>query len=166
LSDSNVLRSVEGNLMITDAGPRLIEYNCRFGDPECQPIMSRLNSDVLELLLAAVDGNLDKIKLKWSRNSALTVVMAAKGYPGSYKKGTEIKGIEAAEKISGVQVFHAGTKMEGGRLLANGGRVLGVTATGSSIEEAQKKAYKAIESIDWPEGFCRSDIGSRAIGRN
>ncbi len=165
-ADGNPYRGVLfAGLMITDKGPRLIEYNCRFGDPECQPIMSRLNSDLLEVLLAAVDGTLDKIKLKWSRSSALTVVMAAKGYPGSYKKGTEIKGIEAAEKIAGVQVFHAGTRQEDGRLLANGGRVLGVTATGSSIEVAQKKAYKAIEAIDWPEGFCRSDIGWRAIGR-
>lgn len=165
-ADGNPYKGVLfAGLMITDKGPRLIEYNCRFGDPECQPIMSRLNSDLLELLLAAVDGNLDEIKLKWSRSSALTVVMAANGYPGPYKKNTEIKGVEAAEKIAGVSVFHAGTKMEDDHLLSNGGRVLGVTATGSSIEVAQQKAYKAIACIDWPEGFCRSDIGWRAIGR-
>ncbi len=152
-------------LMINEDGPRLIEYNCRFGDPECQPILSRLNSDLLEVLLAAVDGKLDKIKLKWSRNSALTVVMAANGYPGAYEKNTEIKGIDAAEKIRGVQVFHAGTKAKGDKILANGGRVLGVTATGKSIEVAQKKAYEAIERIDWPGGFNRTDIGWRAIDR-
>ena len=152
-------------LMINEAGPRLIEYNCRFGDPECQPIMSRLNSDLLEVLLAAVDGKLDTVKLKWSRNSALTVVMAANGYPGPYDKNTEINGIEQAEKISGVKVFHAGTKSENGRVLAIGGRVLGVTATGKSIEVAQKKAYDAISRIDWPGGFNRTDIGWRAIDR-
>lgn len=152
-------------LMINDKGPRLIEYNCRFGDPECQPILSRLNSDLLEVLLAAVDGKLDKIKLKWSRSSALTVVMAANGYPGAYEKNTEIKGIEEAEKIRGVQVFHAGTKARGDKILANGGRVLGVTATGKNIEVAQKKAYEAIKRIDWPGGFNRTDIGWRAINR-
>jgi len=153
-------------LMITDTGPRLIEYNCRFGDPECQSIMSRLNSDLVELLLAAVDGTLDKVKLKWSRSSALTVVMAANGYPGRYQKDTEISGIEAAEKVAGVKVFHAGTELRNGRTLAIGGRVLGVTATGSSIEVAQKRAYEAIERIDWPDGFNRTDIGWRAINRS
>ncbi len=152
-------------LMITDTGPRLIEYNCRFGDPECQPILSRLNSDLLELLMAAVDGKLDKVKLKWSRSSALTVVMAAKGYPGSYQKNTEIKGIDNAEQIAGVKVFHAGTVKKDGRIRAVGGRVLGVTATGKSIAVAQKRAYAAIERIDWPEGFIRTDIGWRAMDR-
>lgn len=152
-------------LMINEKGPRLIEYNCRFGDPECQPILSRLKSDLLDLLLAAVDGRLDQVKLQWSSTPALTVVMAANGYPGTYQKNTEIKGIEEAEKIAGVKVFHAGTKSVDGQLLANGGRVLGVTATGKSIELAQKKAYEAIARIDWPGGFNRTDIGWRAIGR-
>ena len=152
-------------LMITDTGPRLIEYNARFGDPECQAIMSRLTSDLLELLLAAVDGKLDQIELKWSKDSALTVVMAANGYPGDYKKGTEIKGLEEAEKQAGVHIFHAGTKSEKGRITAVGGRVLGVTATGKTIEEAQKKAYEAVAKVDWPDGFNRTDIGWRAIDR-
>jgi phosphoribosylamine--glycine ligase len=152
-------------LMITETGPRLIEYNARFGDPECQAVMSRLNSDLLELLLAAVDGRLDQIKLKWSTVSALTVVMAANGYPGDYKKGTPIKGIEIAEKITGVKVFHAGTKSENGSVMAIGGRVLGVTATGKTIKDAQKNAYNAVAKIDWPQGFNRTDIGWRAINR-
>ena len=152
-------------LMITDTGPRLIEYNARFGDPECQAIMSRLTSDLLEVLLAAVDGKLDQIKLKWSNNSALTVVMAANGYPGDYKKGSEIKGLDEAEKPAGVHIFHAGTRSENGRISAIGGRVLGITATGKTIEDAQKKAYQAVAKIDWPEGFNRTDIGWRAIDR-
>jgi phosphoribosylamine--glycine ligase len=152
-------------LMITDTGPRLIEYNVRFGDPECQAVMSRLESDLLELLLAAVDGGLEQIKLKWSKNSAITVVMAANGYPGDYKKGTEIKGIEAAEKIVGVQIFHAGTEIQNGIIAAIGGRVLGVTATGKTINDAQKNAYNAVAKIDWPQGFNRTDIGWRAINR-
>jgi phosphoribosylamine--glycine ligase len=152
-------------LMITDTGPRLIEYNARFGDPECQAIMCRLNSDLLEVLLAAVDGRLDQIELKWSKSSAITVVMAANGYPGDYKKGTEIKGIEVAEKIMGVQVFHAGTKYQNGCIIAIGGRALGVTATGKTIKDAQKRAYDAVDKIDWPHGFNRTDIGWRAINR-
>ena len=152
-------------LMITETGPRLIEYNARFGDPECQAVMSRLNSDLLELLLAAVDGRLDKVELKWSKDSALTVVMAANGYPGDYKKGATIRGIEIAEKISGVKVFHAGTQSENGNIIAIGGRVLGVTATGKTIEDAQKNAYDAVAKIDWPHGFNRTDIGWRAINR-
>jgi len=151
-------------LMITDEGPKLIEYNCRFGDPECQPLMMRLKSDLLEVLLAAADGKLDKIKLEWNRNAALTVVMAAEGYPGSYEKGSEIRGIAEAEK-NGVVVFHAGTKADGERIFANGGRVLNVTAMAPGVAKAQKKAYDAVAKIDWPEGFCRSDIGWRAIDR-
>ncbi len=153
-------------LMIGEDGPKVIEFNCRFGDPECQPIMARLQSDALEMLLAAAQGELDKIKLKWDPRAALTVVMAAEGYPGNYKKGTEIKGLDAAGAMDGVTVFHAGTKVDAdGRILANGGRVLGVTALGASVEAAQKLAYKAVDTIDWPEGFCRRDIGWRAVGR-
>ncbi len=153
-------------LMIGEDGPKVIEFNCRFGDPECQPIMSRLKSDALEMLLAAAKGELDKIKLKWDPRAALTVVMAANGYPGSYAKGTEIKGLDDAGAMEDVTVFHAGTRTDGnGRMLANGGRVLGVTALGDTVEEAQKRAYDAVDAIDWPEGFCRRDIGWRAVGR-
>ncbi len=151
-------------LMITDAGPKLIEYNCRFGDPECQALMVRLESDLLEVLLAAVAGELDKVELKWSRNAALTVVMAVNGYPGSYEKGSEIKGIDDAE-AGGAVVFHAGTKTDGEKILANGGRVLNVTALAPDVAKAKAKAYDAVAKIDWPEGFCRGDIGWRAIDR-
>lgn len=153
-------------LMITDEGPNVIEFNVRFGDPECQPIMSRLKSDALEMLHAAATGNLDKIKLKWDKRAALTVVMAAEGYPGSYRKGTAIKGIEDANAIDDVTVFHAGTaRSDDDQLIANGGRVLGVTALGDTVADAQKRAYEAVDVIDWPEGFCRRDIGWRAIDR-
>ena len=151
-------------LMITDAGPKLIEYNCRFGDPECQALMMRLESDLLEVLLAAVTGELNKVELKWSRNAALTVVMAVNGYPGGYQKGSEIKGIDDAE-AGGAVVFHAGTKTDGEKILANGGRVLNVTVLAPGIAKAQAKAYDAVAKIDWPEGFCRGDIGWRAIDR-
>lgn len=153
-------------LMITDEGPKVIEFNVRFGDPECQPIMSRLQSDALEMLHAAATGNLDKIKLKWDKRAALTVVMAADGYPGSYRKGTAINGIDSANAMDDVTVFHAGTaQSDDGQLVANGGRVLGVTALGDTVADAQKRAYEAVDVIDWPEGFCRRDIGWRAIDR-
>lgn len=153
-------------LMITEDGPKVIEFNVRFGDPECQPIMSRLKSDALDMLYAAATGNLDKIKLKWDKRAALTVVMAAKGYPGNYRKGTVIKGVDAANAMDDVTVFHAGTALnEDGALVANGGRVLGVTALGDTVAEAQKRAYAGVDAIDWPEGFCRRDIGWRAIDR-
>ncbi|MDP6895680.1 MAG: phosphoribosylamine--glycine ligase [Rhodospirillales bacterium] len=151
-------------LMITDAGPKLIEYNCRFGDPECQALMMRLESDLLEVLMAAVTGKLDQVELKWSCNAALTVVMAVNGYPGGYEKGSEIKGIDDAE-ADGAVVFHAGTKTDGEKILATGGRVLNVTALAPGVAKAQAKAYDAVAKIDWPEGFCRSDIGWRAIDR-
>ena len=151
-------------LMITDAGPKLIEYNCRFGDPECQALMMRLKNDFLEVLEAAVKGELDQVELKWSNDAALTVVMAVKGYPSGYEKGSEIKGIEEAE-ANGAMVFHSGTKADGDKILADGGRVLSVTASAPSVAKAQAKAYDAVAKIDWPEGFCRSDIGWRAINR-
>ena len=151
-------------LMITDAGPKLIEYNCRFGDPECQALMMRLKNDFLEVLEAAVKGELDQVELKWSSDAALTVVMAVNGYPGGYEKGSEIKGIEEAE-ANGAMVFHSGTKADGDKILADGGRVLSVTASAPSVAKAQAKAYDAVAKIDWPEGFCRSDIGWRAINR-
>ena len=152
-------------LMITEKGPELIEYNVRFGDPESQVLVMRLKDDILLLLKAAADGILDQMSVRWVDDVAITVVMAARGYPSSYDKGTEIRGIEAAERLEGVTVFHAGTTREGERLLATGGRVLSVTATGPTIEDAQALAYKAVDLIDWPEGFCRRDIGWRAIGR-
>ncbi len=153
-------------LMIGEEGPKVIEFNCRFGDPECQPIMARLKSDALEMLLASAQGNLDKLKLKWDPRAAMTVVLAAEGYPGRYAKGTPINGVEDADAIKDVMVFHAGTVLDDdGQLVSNGGRVLGVTALGDTVEDAQKLAYKAVDTIDWPKGFCRRDIGWRAIGR-
>ena len=152
-------------LMITAEGPQLIEYNTRFGDPECQVLMMRLDSDLLSALVAAADGKLGGVALDWKNETALTVVMASKGYPGSYPKNTEIRGLDKASALEGVQVFHAGTTRDGDRLLATGGRVLNVTATGASVAEAQARAYEAVRLIDWPEGFCRNDIGWRAIER-
>ncbi|WP_422375054.1 phosphoribosylamine--glycine ligase [Roseibium sp.] len=152
-------------LMITASGPKLIEYNTRFGDPECQVMMMRLESDLLDLVLASVDGTLDRTHASWKKDVALTVVLAANGYPGSYEKGTEIKGVTPPSGDAQVAVFHAGTKRDQDRLLANGGRVLNVTALGASVGEARDQAYRAVESISWPEGFCRSDIGWRAIAR-
>jgi phosphoribosylamine--glycine ligase len=151
-------------LMITADGPRLIEFNVRFGDPECQALMVRLRSDLLPALLAACDGELAAFDLRWEPLHSLVVVMAAKGYPGAYAKGTEIRGLERAAQIPGVQVFHAGTaRREDGALIATGGRVLGVTATGATLAEARAAAYAAVDAIDWPEGFCRRDIGWRAL---
>ncbi len=152
-------------LMITEKGPELIEYNVRFGDPECQPMMMRLKSDLLEVLVACAEGRLEGMTLDWHEKAALTVVMATDGYPGAYEKGSEIKGPDKAGKLKDVVIFHAGTREEDGRILANGGRVLNVTALGPTVKSAQKRAYKAVDLIDWPEGFCRTDIGWRAIGR-
>lgn len=152
-------------LMITKDGPQLIEYNTRFGDPECQVLMMRLQSDILELLAACADGKLDEVSPTFSNETALTVVMAAKGYPEAPQKGSVIKGLEEAAKTEDVKIFHAGTALKDGNLVANGGRVLNVTATGGSVSEAQTKAYEAIEKIDWPQGFCRRDIGWREILR-
>jgi len=152
-------------LMITDSGPKVLEFNVRFGDPECQVLMMRLKSDLLPALLAAVDGQLSSFDLQWHPDTAMVVVMASNGYPGKYEKGTEIRGSETADTMTGVKVFHAGTKKNGEKLLANGGRVLGVTASAATTTEAQKLAYAAIKKISWPGGFCRHDIGWRAIQR-
>ncbi|WP_441240296.1 phosphoribosylamine--glycine ligase [Tardiphaga sp. 768_D3_N2_1] len=152
-------------LMITDEGPKLIEYNARFGDPETQVLMVRLMSDLLPALIASCDGQLNHFDLRWFPDPALTVVMAAKGYPGDYEKGTRIAGLDRAEKIEGVEVFHAGTKASGDWILANGGRVLNVTASAKTVGEAQRRAYEAIGLINWPEGFCRRDIGWQAVAR-
>jgi len=151
-------------LMLTKDGPKLLEYNVRFGDPECQVLCVQLMSDLLPALVAAHDGVLRNFHLRWHERAALTVVMAAKGYPDAYRKGTEIRGLEKAAALPDVTMFHAGTKRgEDGRILAAGGRVLNVTATGKTIAEAQRRAYQAVDLIDWPDGFCRRDIGWRAI---
>ncbi len=152
-------------LMLTHDGPKLIEYNTRFGDPECQVLMMRLADDLLPILLAAADGDLDGFNPRWSADKALTVVMAADGYPETPLKGTIIRGIGAADLQACVKVFHAGTTLQASEIVANGGRVLNVTATGATVREAQERAYAGVDEIDWPEGFCRTDIGWREIAR-
>ena len=152
-------------LMITSEGLKLIEYNVRFGDPECQVLMMRLKSDFLAALLATADGVLANFDLRWHDEAALAVVMAAEGYPGTPRKGTEIRGLDAAGDLPAVQIFHAGTRRDGERILADGGRVLNVAARGRTVGEASRRAYEAVDRIDWPEGFCRRDIGWRAIAR-
>ena len=150
-------------LMITKEGPKLVEYNARFGDPECQVLMPRLKSDLLTALLAAREGKLTP--LQWSDEVALTVVMASKGYPGSYEKGHVITGLEEAAKLPGVTIFHAGTEKRGEAIIAMGGRVLNVTALGKTVAEAQARAYAAVDKIHWEGAFCRGDIGWRALNR-
>ncbi|MDE4131856.1 phosphoribosylamine--glycine ligase [Phaeobacter sp. QD34_3] len=150
-------------LMIKDGQPRLVEYNVRFGDPECQVLMMRLGAQALDLMHAAAEGRLGEAQVNWGDDHAITVVMAAKGYPGSYQKGTEIQGLEALPEDSSNMVFHAGTKAEGGKILANGGRVLNVTARGETLAEAHERAYAMVERIDWADGFFRRDIGWRAL---
>jgi phosphoribosylamine--glycine ligase len=152
-------------LMIAPEGPKLIEYNVRFGDPECQVLMLRLMSDLVPALIAACDGQLKNFDLRWYPDAALTVVMAAKGYPGAYQRGSAIEGLEEAAAVEGVEIFHAGTREQDGKILSNGGRVLNVSALGKTVSEAQARAYSAIERIHWPEGFCRRDIGWQAIRR-
>lgn len=151
-------------LMITAKGPRLIEYNVRFGDPECQVLMPRLRDDLLVLMKAAADGQLAHLSARWTEEAALTVVVAARGYPGTPEKGSVIKGLHEAA-AGDVEIFHASTRAEGDVILASGGRVLNVTATGASVSEAQAKAYRAVDRLDWPQGFCRRDIGWRAVER-
>jgi phosphoribosylamine--glycine ligase len=152
-------------LMLTEAGPQLLEYNVRFGDPECQALVVRMKSDLLPVLLATADGMLDQVDMRWHDEASLVVVLAARGYPGAYARGGRIENLGAAGELPGVTVFHAGTRREGGRIFANGGRVLGVTALGRDVAEAQARAYEAVDVIDWPDGFCRRDIGWRAIRR-
>lgn len=148
-------------LMLTKTGPQLIEYNARFGDPETQVLMPRLKSDILTLLLATVDGTLDKMSVRWKDETALTVCLCARGYPGEVEKGLPINGLDR-EISTSVEVFHAGTALRGGQLVSNGGRVLNVTALGSTVKDAQARAYAAVDQIDFPGGFCRRDIGWRA----
>jgi len=152
-------------VMLTADGPKLFEYNVRFGDPECQVHMLRMMSDIVPAMLACCDGQLKNFDLRWFPDSALTVVMATKGYPGDYAKGSVIEGLDEAAGIEGVEIFHAGTTSKDGKILANGGRVLNVCATGKTVTEAQARAYRAIDRIKWPQGFCRRDIGSQAVAR-
>ena len=152
-------------LMIGDDGPKLIEFNARFGDPETEVMLPRLRDDLLSLMIACADGKLPATPVTLSPEAALTVVFAANGYPATPATGTEIKGVERAAAMPRVTVYHSGTKRVDGRLVANGGRVLTVTALGATVAEAQKRAYAAIDAIDWPGGFCRRDIGWRAIGK-
>jgi phosphoribosylamine--glycine ligase len=149
-------------VMLTRDGPQLIEVNVRFGDPEAQALLPRLKDDIVTLMLACVDGTLDRVSVRWHAETALAVVMCAKGYPGEFVKGSEIRGLERAAQVEGVEIFHAGTAIRDGRLVAVGGRVLNVAALAKSVKEAQARAYAAVDRIDWPEGFCRRDIGWRA----
>ncbi len=150
-------------VMVTVQGPKLFEYNVRFGDPECQVLMLRMMSDIVPAFLASCDGELKHFDLRWFPDPALTVVMAAKGYPGDYAKGTRIEGLDDAAKIEGVEIFHAGTVAKDGAILANGGRVLNVCAMGKTVLEAQQRAYAAVDRINWPDGFCRRDIAWQAV---
>jgi phosphoribosylamine--glycine ligase len=150
-------------LMIKDGKARLVEYNARFGDPECQVLMMRLGAQALDLLLACAEGRLAEAQVNWADDHALTVVMAAKGYPGAYDKGTVIHGLKRLPEDSRHMCFHAGTVEKDGRVLANGGRVLNITARGDTLAEARNRAYAMLDHLDWPEGFCRSDIGWRAL---
>lgn len=147
-------------VMLTAEGPHLIEYNVRFGDPEAQVLLPRLRTDLVAAMLAACEGVLDEVRPSWSDEAALTVVMAARGYPGAVEGGSVIRGVDAAEAMAGVTVFQAGTARRGEALVAAGGRVLAVTATGPDLAAARARAYRAVRLIDWPEGFCRSDIGA------
>lgn len=146
-------------LMLTETGPRLLEFNVRFGDPECQVLMMRLMSDLLPALMAAHDGVLNSVDLRWRAETAVCVVMAGRGYPDEPQRGTEIRGLGIAGSDSNIKIFHAGTRRDGSRIIADGGRVLGITAFDSDVGRARERAYGAIDRIDWPEGFCRRDIG-------
>ena len=151
-------------LMLMESGPQLLEFNVRFGDPECQALLPRLMTDLGQLLQGGAEGMLGHMDLRWYPEHVMTVVMAGRGYPGEYAKGSEIRGLDAAVEVEGVTIFHAGTRIEDGRVLAHGGRVLNVTASGATLEDARARAYAAIDCIDWPEGFCRRDVGWRVLG--
>ncbi len=152
-------------IMLTPDGPKLFEYNVRFGDPECQVLMLRMMSDIVPAFLACCDGQLKNFDVRWFSEAALTVVMAAKGYPGDYAKGTRIEGLDDAARVEGAEILHAGTIAKDGHILANGGRVLNICATGKTVTEAQQRVYQAVDRIRWPEGFCRRDIGWQAVER-
>ena len=150
-------------LMMTKDAPKTLEYNVRFGDPETQPLMARMKSDILPVLMATVDGTLDKCTVEWGEKAAMCVVLATGGYPASAEKGVEITGVDEAEKVAGVQVFHAGTAMKDGKLVTAGGRVLGVTAVGESIGQARERAYEAVSAIHFDRMHYRKDIGHQAM---
>jgi phosphoribosylamine---glycine ligase len=150
-------------VMLTGQGPKLFEFNVRFGDPECQVLMMRMMSDIVPACLASCDGQLKNFDLRWFPDPAVTVVMAAKGYPGDYNKGSRIEGLDAAAKVEGVEIFHAGTIVKDGAILANGGRVLNICASGKTVAQAQARAYQAVDRINWPDGFCRRDIAWQAV---
>jgi phosphoribosylamine--glycine ligase len=149
-------------LMLTEAGPKLIEFNVRFGDPECQALLLRAEGDMLATLAACARGELDTATIRLRDEASVVIVMAARGYPGAYAKGSVIEGLEDAAALPGARVFHAGTREEGGRVLADGGRVLGIGAVGATVGEARARAYAAVDAVRWPEGFCRRDIAARA----
>jgi phosphoribosylamine--glycine ligase len=152
-------------LMMTNQGPKVLEYNVRFGDPECQPLLMRLQSDLLDVLEATVDGRLDEIEpIRWDPRPAVCVVMASEGYPGPYERGLPIRGLEEAAKVPDVKVFHAGTSLASGQVVTNGGRVLGVTALGQTIASAKLQAYTAVKQIRWQGAWCRKDISDKAFG--
>jgi phosphoribosylamine--glycine ligase len=151
-------------LMLTAEGPKLVEYNCRFGDPETQALMPRLKDDLLLLLRACADGALGRMSCRWRDDAAVTVVLAAEGYPGPVAKGSVVRGLERAAAVEGVELFHAGTALSAGEVVAAGGRVLNVTATAPTLADARARAYRAVDLIDWPQGFCRRDIAARAVG--
>lgn len=152
-------------LMIDESGPRLIEFNCRFGDPECQVLMLRLKDDLLTLLDGVARGQLKHLSARFHAHHAVGVVMATKGYPGAYPTGSPINGLEAAAAMPGAAVFHAGTKLQEGQLVSAGGRVLTICATGADLPEARARAYNAVGQVNWPGGFCRSDIGAKGLAR-
>ena len=154
-------------LMIGPTGPKVLEYNVRFGDPECQPLLLRLQSDLVDVIEATIDGQLDQLEtLRWDPRPAVCVVMASEGYPGSYEKGHPIEGLEEASQLPDVKVFHAGTSLVNGQVVNQGGRVLGVTALGDSISDARNRAYQAVEKIHWQGSWYRSDIGNKAIAHS
>jgi phosphoribosylamine--glycine ligase len=150
-------------VMLTAQGPKLFEFNVRFGDPECQVLMIRMMSDIVPAFLASCDGQLKNFDLRWFPDPAVTVVMAAKGYPGDYRKGSRIEGLDVAAKVEGVEIFHAGTTAKDGAILANGGRVLNICASARTVAQAQAQAYQAVDLINWPDGFCRRDIAWQAV---
>jgi phosphoribosylamine--glycine ligase len=152
-------------LMMSQKGPKVLEFNARFGDPETQPLMMRMKSDLIDVMEGVIDGRLDKVNIEWDERASVCVVMAAGGYPGDYRKGDEIKGLKEAAKIKDVIVFHAGTALKDGRVITSGGRVLGVTALGNGIKEAIDNAYWAVSKISWDGVHYRKDIGRRALKR-
>jgi phosphoribosylamine--glycine ligase len=153
-------------LMFTDDGPMVLEYNVRFGDPECQPLMARLDADLAEIMLACVEGRLAEVDAKWKNDTAICVVMAADGYPGSYPKGMEITGLDQAEEVSGVTVYQAGTAIKDGKIVSSGGRVLGVTALGPDLSAAKAKAYQGVEFVNFDNMYYRRDIGDKGLKRS